>query len=49
MDEDGNMHSRENMDPSIDKQAILRELGSGKRSGLPQSELEPVEEETKED
>ena len=38
------------MDPDLDKQAILRELGSGKRtSGLPQSELEPVAEEPKDE
>ena len=44
------MHSAANMDPSFDKQAILRELGSGKRSsGLPMSELEPVAEEPKDD
>ena len=47
--DENNVHSRENMDPSLDKQAILRELGSGKRSGLPQSELEPVAEEPKDD
>ena len=45
VDEEDNMHSRDNMDPSFDKQAILRELGSAKQSGLPQSELEPVAEE----
>ena len=39
------MHSKDNMDPAFDKQAILRELGSAKQSGLPQSELEPVAEE----
>ena len=45
VDEEDNMHSKDNMDPSFDKQAILRELGSAKQSGLPQSELEPVAEE----
>ena len=44
-EKEDNMHSRDNMDPSFDKQAILRELGSAKQSGLPQSELEPVAEE----